>query len=731
VKFLIVLLALLTVCIVFVPSASAAVTNYEYSNTFHLDGWVCPSTVWTNDATGALCGILNPKRTGGGDYCWCDSITGQVNCCEDQAGQYRTCEISGASFDLPASSPTQTVTCTAPEICDDLDNDHINGIDDGDVCCSNIDWYLDSDDDGYGLTSNKITVCHTTDEPGRSIVGGDCDDIDSNIGVATDSTCDGDSDSVIDKTAFVTLTSDSDCSDSDANLKGADDATCDDDGDGFTDITAFVSRIYTDADCRDDLANVNPSQTEDSFSLCRDGLDNQCDGDTDVSDAACQIDCAAGYDELLRFSNVTLADSKVSPPIANDYSHYFPLCIKGANLQVEYSSANDLGDALLPVLKYDATTKLVATNNVAGTPDGTFYMNAQNCYADISCTAPFTAIAALQTNGSYSTLTHPEVTSPQKLCCLLDEQGIIFDNAGTPEKITCNVVSDGICPEDFEDVDGDQVTCTLFEDPDCGGDSKFYEPTAFRSFLGLDFEDRNYLITATNDVGAIVTVKEEISEPNLYTYRLGITSAVHTEESKTDFEFSYAQNPPTVRFDDVAIPECSTPGADPALCYEWNEDTFVLTVYHSLSEHDLEVAFSYTTISLFLLLGILFAALLPIIIIHYSRSGHLGVMIRKKETALTKDIAIARKYVESRLKIGEHPDAIRDTLKNAGWRSHIVEMGIHGVHTKSTVKQLEGYIEACLDLGVKRSDVYAALLSAGWDRTDIDDVFNDIFKSRK
>ena len=220
-----------------------------------------------------------------------------------------------AADDQDCDDANSSIHPDATEICDTLDNDCDGLIDDADDSITGTDtWYADGDGDGFGDDASTSTACEQPS--GYAAYGGDCDDADPayNPGAAeTDCTdpadynCDGSS-------AYADMDGDGfaaceECDDSDAAINPSaaetcdrvdndcdgvideDDATdaaswyADADGDGYGDPTAttaacdqptgYVGAAYA-TDCDDTDASVSPVDPE----LC-DGVDNDCDGDTD------------------------------------------------------------------------------------------------------------------------------------------------------------------------------------------------------------------------------------------------------------------------------------------------------------------------------------------------------------------------------------------------------------------------------------------------------------------
>jgi hypothetical protein len=177
-----------------------------------------------------------------------------------------------ASNDFDCDDANGGIHPDADERCNDYDDD-CDGTTDELGAVDAPTWYQDADSDGYGDAGTSMESCEAPS--GWVSDDRDCDDGDAAIHPAGDELCNG---------------VDDDC-DGDTDEASSIDALtwyADTDGDSFGDLGSTTPACsqpsgYVDdsADCDDGDAAIHPDATE----LC-DGVDNDCDGDTDEDDAA-------------------------------------------------------------------------------------------------------------------------------------------------------------------------------------------------------------------------------------------------------------------------------------------------------------------------------------------------------------------------------------------------------------------------------------------------------------
>jgi hypothetical protein len=160
-----------------------------------------------------------------------------------------------------------TIHPGADEACNEIDDDCDGEVDEA----TGPSWYEDADADGYGDPTSTVRACAPPEGWVESAT--DCDDSDAGIHPGADEHCDGE---------------DEDC-DGDADEEPVDAGTWypDLDQDGYGEEGSAVSAceqpsgtVAQGGDCEDGDPDINPDADE----RCN-GVDDDCDGDTDEADA--------------------------------------------------------------------------------------------------------------------------------------------------------------------------------------------------------------------------------------------------------------------------------------------------------------------------------------------------------------------------------------------------------------------------------------------------------------
>ena len=203
------------------------------------------------------------------------------------------------------------VSSTAPEKCDQIDN-NCNGEIDEDGADGCVTAFIDADQDGYGAFNTKICVCDPS-LPGLATVFGDCNDADPLVkpGAAevcdwVDNNCDGNADEE-DAYGCIPVYQDADTDGYGIELLSS--CMCDD---------SEPYQSATPGDCNDSNQLINPGVME----LC-DEVDNNCDGFIDEPGAD---GCTLAYADLDHDGFGVLAGQLCVCKLTNDLAKEFGDC---------------------------------------------------------------------------------------------------------------------------------------------------------------------------------------------------------------------------------------------------------------------------------------------------------------------------------------------------------------------------------------------------------------------
>jgi len=196
----------------------------------------------------------------GEDNCPFDYNPSQLNFDGDAGGD--ACDPDddndGDGDELDCAPKDQEISTWAVEVCDGIDNNCNFEIDEaGAAGC--IPYYQDQDQDGFGVLETGECLC-APEGSWTAVKWGDCADGDPDLSPGATEICD----------------------DLDNDCDQVQDEGCDEDGDDFCNIhieTVGIPSICPlgPGDCHDGSPAVNPGALEDPG----DGVDNDCDGETD------------------------------------------------------------------------------------------------------------------------------------------------------------------------------------------------------------------------------------------------------------------------------------------------------------------------------------------------------------------------------------------------------------------------------------------------------------------
>ena len=166
---------------------------------------------------------------------------------------------------MDCNDGTAAVKPGAPEVCNGVDDDCANGVDNG---LTFANYYVDGDGDGFGA-SNSSAVSSCTPVTGRVTNNGDCNDGNPAVKPMAAELCNGADDNCNSQTdeglTFVNY-----YPDGDGDGRGSSSAP------PINSCEPVAGRVTNNDDCNDANAGINPTRPE----VCN-GLDDDCDGPAD------------------------------------------------------------------------------------------------------------------------------------------------------------------------------------------------------------------------------------------------------------------------------------------------------------------------------------------------------------------------------------------------------------------------------------------------------------------
>lgn len=280
----------------------------------------------------------------------------------------------GYTDDVDCDDGNAAIHPDATEVCDDVDNNCNDLVDDDDPAnTGGTAGYVDADGDKYGDPTQKRSYCDGL-PAGAANNGGDCDDTNAAISPNATEICDD-------------ANTDEDC---DGNADDLDSSTdpatkvpvaLDEDGDGYGSATATV--LYCDAttisddDCDDSNVDVNPGAAE----TCDNGLDDNCDGVTTGCELGGEIELGPGVGMKIvgdasqdRFGEVSVSAGDIDGDGMDEFwvaADYFDTKDEGGLFLFDYPlrEGASVADATRVVLGASDSDSL-GTNLAAGDLDG-------------------------------------------------------------------------------------------------------------------------------------------------------------------------------------------------------------------------------------------------------------------------------------------------------------------------------------------------------------------------